>query len=211
MDQAGRSFGLMKQVSSLESQVYDLMAKIAHLKDCDSFLVGIIEFACEQWKCKFLEVPWCFWLCSYDLTCLILLHSSGISLNPTNENCRVSAPLEALERTSSGTNTFWIDPRRCNAVVLLQDRVQHVRESVDGCQKSLTTMFSVMLPRNPPLDNFGQLLDVLRTSRRIHRLIELSLIAGANFSLGWIWKWHPRMNFATMSLNLPRSRGSVAL
>jgi hypothetical protein len=48
MDQAGKSFGLMKQVSSLESQVYDLMAKIAHLEECDSFLVGIIESACEQ-------------------------------------------------------------------------------------------------------------------------------------------------------------------
>jgi hypothetical protein len=42
MDQAGRSFGLMKQVSCLKSQVYDLMAKIAHLEECDSFLFGII-------------------------------------------------------------------------------------------------------------------------------------------------------------------------
>jgi hypothetical protein len=57
MDQAGRSFGLMKQVSSLESQVYDLMAKIAHLKECDSFLVGIIESACEQLQCKCFEAP----------------------------------------------------------------------------------------------------------------------------------------------------------
>jgi hypothetical protein len=64
MDQAGRSFGLMKQVSSLESQVYDLMAKIAHLEEYDSFLLGIIESACEQLQCKFLEAPWCFWLCS---------------------------------------------------------------------------------------------------------------------------------------------------
>jgi hypothetical protein len=64
MDQAGRSFGLMKQVSSLESQVYDLIAKIAHLKEYDSFLVGIIESAYEQLQCKFLEAPWCFWLCS---------------------------------------------------------------------------------------------------------------------------------------------------
>jgi hypothetical protein len=44
-------------VSSLESQVYDLMAKIAHLEECDSFLVGIIGSACEQLQCKFLEAP----------------------------------------------------------------------------------------------------------------------------------------------------------
>jgi hypothetical protein len=72
-------------------------------------------------------------------------------------------------------------------------------------------MFSVMLPRNPPPENFGQLLDVFRTSRRIHLLIELNLIAGANFALGWIRKWHPRLNFVTMSLSLPSSRGSVVL
>jgi hypothetical protein len=136
-----------------------------------------------------------------------LLNSSGICLNPIDENRRVSERLEALERTFSDTNTFWIDPRRCNAIVLLQDRVQHVGESVDGCRKSLTTMFSVMLPQNPPPENFGQLLDVFRTIRRIHLLIELNLIAGANFALGWIRKWHPRLNFVTMSLSLPSSQG----
>jgi hypothetical protein len=72
IDQAGRSFSLMKQVSSLESQVYDLMAKIAHIEECESFLIGIIESACEQLQCKFLEAPWCFCLCSCVLTCLIM-------------------------------------------------------------------------------------------------------------------------------------------
>jgi hypothetical protein len=43
MDQAGKSFGLTKQVSSLESQVSDLMAQIVQLEECDAFLVGIIE------------------------------------------------------------------------------------------------------------------------------------------------------------------------
>jgi hypothetical protein len=51
MARAGKSFGLMKQVSSLESQVSDLMAKIVHLEECDTFLVGIIESACEQLHC----------------------------------------------------------------------------------------------------------------------------------------------------------------
>jgi hypothetical protein len=63
----------MKQVSSLESQVYDLMAKIAHLEEFDSFLVEIIESTCEQLKCEFLEAPWCFWLRSCDFTCFIVL------------------------------------------------------------------------------------------------------------------------------------------
>jgi hypothetical protein len=72
-------------------------------------------------------------------------------------------------------------------------------------------MYSVMLPRNPPRENFGQLLDLFRTSQRVHRLIELNLVAGANFALGWIRKWHPRLNYSTMSLSLPPSQGSTAL
>jgi hypothetical protein len=30
----------------------------------------------------------------------------------------------------------------------LQDHTQHIGEAVDGCQRSLTTMYSIMLPRN---------------------------------------------------------------
>jgi hypothetical protein len=63
-----------------------------------------------------------------------------------------------------------------------------------------------MISRNPPPENFGQLLEVFRTSRHIHRLIELNLVAGANFALGWVRKWHPRLNFVTMSLGLPSSQ-----
>jgi hypothetical protein len=33
--------------------VSGLVAQVTHLKECDSFLVGFIESACEQLKCKF--------------------------------------------------------------------------------------------------------------------------------------------------------------
>jgi hypothetical protein len=122
-----------------------------------------------------------------------------------------SEQIAALERASSDTNTFWVDQQCRSAIVLLQDRAQHIKESVDGCQKSLTTMYSVMLPWNPPPENFGQLLDIFRTSRRIHHLIELNLVAGANFVLGWIRKWHARLNFITMSRSLPPSQGTATL
>jgi hypothetical protein len=52
----------------------------------------------------------------------------------------------------------------------------------------LMTMYSVMLPLNPPSENFKQLVNSFRSSQRIHRLIELNLVAGANFALGWIRK-----------------------
>jgi hypothetical protein len=32
--------------------VSGLMAKIVHLKECDSFLVGIVESVCEMLRCK---------------------------------------------------------------------------------------------------------------------------------------------------------------
>jgi hypothetical protein len=63
-----------------------------------------------------------------------------------------------------------------------------------------------MLPRNPPPENFKQLLDTFRSSQRIHRLIELNLVAGANFALGWIRKWYPRLNYSSMSLSFPLGR-----
>jgi hypothetical protein len=89
-------------------------------------------------------------------------------LDPVAEDRRFTERTVALERVSSDTNTFWVDAHRRSAIVLLQDCVGHVGESIDGCQKSLTTMFSVMLPRNPPPENFGQLLKVFRMSRRSH-------------------------------------------
>jgi hypothetical protein len=53
LDQARKSYGLMKQVSLLEDQVSGLVAKVMHLEECDSYLVGIIESVCEQLQCKF--------------------------------------------------------------------------------------------------------------------------------------------------------------
>jgi hypothetical protein len=69
-----------------------------------------------------------------------------------------------------------------------------------------------MLPRNALLENFGQLLKVFKMIQHIHRLIELNLVAGANFALGWVRKWHLKLNFNTISRGLPpaqRSRSSM--
>jgi hypothetical protein len=110
---------------------------------------------------------------------------------------------------SSDTNTFWSGARHRPAVVQLQDRAQHIEEAMEGCQRSLTTMFSVMLPKNPFPASFCELLDVFKTSRCIHHLIELNLIDGANFALAWVLKWHPQLNFNTMSQGLPPQRSRV--
>jgi hypothetical protein len=125
---------------------------------------------------------------------LIFYRASGTCLDFVGEARQVSEQIVALEKASQGTDSLWSNARRCRAIVLLQDHAQHTGEAVDGCQTSLTTMYSVMLPRNPLPESFRQLLETFRTSQRVHLLIKLNLIAGANFALGWMRKWHPRLN-----------------
>jgi hypothetical protein len=52
LDIASKYCGFMKQISTLEDKVLGLVAKIVHLEECDSFLVGIIESVCEMLRCK---------------------------------------------------------------------------------------------------------------------------------------------------------------
>jgi hypothetical protein len=180
-----------------------------HLEECDSFLVDFIESACEQLKCMLPVDRLEIFAAIFAFHPLTKLHLLGTCLHPADENRRVAERIAALEKVSKDASSLWANPRRRSAVVLLQDRARHIGEVVDGCQKSLTTMYSVMLPRNPLPGNFTQLLDIFRSSQRIHRLKELNLVVGANFALGWIRKWHPRLNYSSMSLSFPQ--GGVSL
>jgi hypothetical protein len=79
----------------------------------------------------------------------MILITVGTCLDFVSEAHRVSERIATLVRSSGGVETFWSDPRCRSAIVLLQDHAQHIGEAVDGCQKSLTTMHSIMLHRNP--------------------------------------------------------------
>jgi hypothetical protein len=94
----------------------------------------------------------------------------GTCLDFASEARHVSKRIAALQRSSGGVKTFWSDPRCRSAIVLLQDRAQHIGEAVDGCQKALTTMHSVMLPRNPLPRTFPQLLAVFRSMIHLQRI-----------------------------------------
>jgi hypothetical protein len=52
LDKAGKSCGFIKQISTLEDKVSGLTARIVHLEECDSFLIGIVESICEMLLCK---------------------------------------------------------------------------------------------------------------------------------------------------------------
>jgi hypothetical protein len=84
----------------------------------------------------------------------------GTCLHPADENRQVAERIAALEKVSKDVSSLWADPRRRSAVVLLQDRAQHIGEAVDGCRKALTTMHSVMLPCKPLPGSFTQVLKV---------------------------------------------------
>jgi hypothetical protein len=94
----------------------------------------------------------------------MILRLPGTCLHPADENHRVAERIAALEKVSKDTTSLWADSWHRSAVILLQDRAQHIGEAIDGCQRSLMTMYSVMLPRNPLLGSFKQLLDVFKSS-----------------------------------------------
>jgi hypothetical protein len=134
---------------------------------------------------------------------LTIYCAAGSCLDLVGESRWVIEWIAALETAAQGTESLWSNPRRRHAIVILQDRAQYIAEAVDSCRMSLTTMYSVMLPRNPLPRDFRQLLKTFRMSQRVHLLIKLNLIAGANFALGWMRKWHPRINYDAMSQSLP--------
>jgi hypothetical protein len=201
VDKASKACGFMKRISALDDQVSSLTAKIVHHEECESFIIGIVESACEMLRCK---IPCDFSFRIMFHHCLVISFVLlGTCLDFADEARRVAKQNAALEKASEGVDSLWSNPRRREAIVLLQDHAQHIGEAVDGCQRSLTTMHSVMLPRNPLPASFPLLLDTFRSSQQIHRLIELNLVVGANFALGWIRKWHPWLNYSSMSFSLP--------
>jgi hypothetical protein len=71
--------------------------------------------------------PFCF-----TAVFMISLLVIGTCLDFAAEDRRVTERNAALEKMSAGVETLWSDPRRRKAIVLLQDRTQHIGESVDG-------------------------------------------------------------------------------
>jgi hypothetical protein len=52
-DKASKTSALTKQVSILGDEVSSLTVKILYHKECNSFILGIVESACEMLRCKF--------------------------------------------------------------------------------------------------------------------------------------------------------------
>jgi hypothetical protein len=56
MKKASQASGYMKKISALKEKVSSLMAQVVHNQECESFILGIVESACELLRCE----------CSFD-------------------------------------------------------------------------------------------------------------------------------------------------
>jgi hypothetical protein len=132
INKARKASGYMKQISSLDEKVSSLTAKIVHNEECESFILGIVESACEMLRCKFsFDSSFPYLFTAVFVTPFAVI---GTCLDFAAEERRVTERNAALEKMSAGFETLWSDPRRRNAIVLLQDRAQHIGESVDSCR-----------------------------------------------------------------------------
>jgi hypothetical protein len=50
---ASQASSYMKKISSLEEKVSSLMVRVVHNEECESFILGIVESACEMLRCEF--------------------------------------------------------------------------------------------------------------------------------------------------------------
>jgi hypothetical protein len=128
---ASQASGYMSKISSLEEKVSSLMVKVVHNEEYESFILGIVESACEMLRYKFSFDS------SFPCLCTAIFVKSfavvGTCLDFAAEERRVAERNTALAKMSTGCETLWSDPRRWSAIVLLQDRVQHIGKSVDSC------------------------------------------------------------------------------
>jgi hypothetical protein len=108
-DKASKTSALMKQVSILSDEVSSLTAKILHHEECNSFILGIVESACEMLRCE-LPLDLCSSLST--VTFVIPFAPIGTCLDFAAEDRRVTERSAALEKMSAGVENLWSDPRR---------------------------------------------------------------------------------------------------
>jgi hypothetical protein len=117
---ASQASSYIKKIYSLEEKVSNLTAKVIHNEECESFILGIVESACEMLRCKFSfgsSFP-----CLFSAVFVTSFAIVGTCLDFSAEERRVAEQNAALEKMLIGFGTLWSDPRHRSAIVLLQDR-----------------------------------------------------------------------------------------
>jgi hypothetical protein len=81
-----------------------LTTKFLHHEECNSFILSIIESACEMLRCKFpfdLSFSLLLYYCFYDILSLV-----GTCLDFAAEDRRVTERNAALEKMSAGVENL---------------------------------------------------------------------------------------------------------
>jgi hypothetical protein len=130
LDKAQKSAELEAKVSLLEAHVSSLSSKIADLSDIDRYMIEFVEEASKKLQCKFRGAPKYFLLarCTDAVTC-----DAGTCLDAAVEKVRVDKRVAVLGRITDGLETFWSDARKHHAIVLLQDRTDQIRRTMETC------------------------------------------------------------------------------
>jgi hypothetical protein len=115
-------------------------------------MTELLEAASEQLKCKSRRSPEVF--LSMYICAEITIFCLGTCLDAADQDHWVSEWIAVLDGVSADTDTFCSNARRRQAVVWLQDHANDIEESVEGYWKDLMTIFTVMLPINPPPESF---------------------------------------------------------
>jgi hypothetical protein len=115
-DRASKTSALTKQVLILSDEVSSLTAKILHQEECNSFVLGIVESACEMLRCK---LPLNLFPSLCTVAFVISFALIGSCLDFAAEDRRVTERSAALEKMFTGVENLWSDPRCQSAIVLL--------------------------------------------------------------------------------------------
>lgn len=131
-----------------------------------------------------------------------------VRLDQAEEERRVNDRVESLRRVAelSDAATLWHDPVKCQAVVLLQDRIRQVDDLVERCHAALASLYDSMFPLNPLPVGLAALLEKFNYGKDIKNFVRAQLVAGAEVALAFVRSHHPNVDFAAVAKGPPPGR-----
>ena len=128
-----------------------------------------------------------------------------VRLDQAEEERRVHDRVESLRRVAelSDAATLWHDPVKCQAVVLLQDRIRQVENLVERCRAALAALYDSMFPLNPLPVGLAALLEKFNYGKDIKGFIRSQIVAGAELALAFVRSHYPKVDFAAVANRPP--------
>ena len=132
-----------------------------------------------------------------------LLLFAGIRINDAEENSRVNAGVNALERASGDHDVFWREPAFARLIVKFRDRVQQVQNFFETCRDNLAMVLETMLPLNARPTSLIGLLREFRDPSRFKLRVRDQMLAGAKAALAFSIARYTRLNLMEIANGPP--------